>query len=262
MFLFSHKHWVMFVSETCWRCTSSSPLWCLVLFHSDIIEYSLTKVLEHLKISHEEVNKTSFLQHSLEYNIDQIKTDLTQGLSLPPWLLFFLSLPVCWPVHPVGMWLLRQDRRVGSEESPHTHPEAPDYWECSFECEQKGNRQTDAVFLWMPLPWTTKICTLSSDMSIFFLLDPSSTTFLEVRRSTEIVSWQSRQRPCRTDLEWARWGSTCWLPLPYETCQVCLGALCPPASSSQTAVTVFFLMRFQRDEGPSSNGEVSWDAGK
>lgn len=38
-------------------------MWCLLLFQSDIIEYSLLKVLEQLKISHVEVKK-SFIIHS------------------------------------------------------------------------------------------------------------------------------------------------------------------------------------------------------
>lgn len=68
--------------KTCWYYTSSSPLRCtLLLLHSDIIEYSLPKVLEQLNISHEEVKKTSVLHHSLQSNIEIIITNTTESLN-------------------------------------------------------------------------------------------------------------------------------------------------------------------------------------
>lgn len=60
---------------------SSLPLLHLLLclLHSDIIEYSLPKLLEQLKISHEEV-KSIFHQY-IEWNIDLIM-DITKDLNV------------------------------------------------------------------------------------------------------------------------------------------------------------------------------------
>lgn len=53
----------MLFLRTWWHHTSSLLVWRLLLSYSDIIEYSLPKILEELKISNEEVKKTTQIQY-------------------------------------------------------------------------------------------------------------------------------------------------------------------------------------------------------
>lgn len=106
----------------------------LFIFHlipldREVIEYSLTKLLERLQINHQEVSfwKSNWLKITFFiYRKNHI------------YLPSFFFLPVCGPVYSAGLRLLRKNMWVGSKEGSETDPEASHYWERAFTHQQEG----------------------------------------------------------------------------------------------------------------------------
>lgn len=120
------------------RCAVSKLIWCwAVPLHSDVIEYSLTKLLEKLQISHEEVRLWCLLRCLWKHILPWLVNTHHRNMYLIELSFAFFPL-VCWPVYFAGLWLLRKDHWFGSKESSYTDPEAPHHWECGFTCQQKG----------------------------------------------------------------------------------------------------------------------------
>lgn len=103
-----------------------------LLLYSEVVEYSLSKLLEKLQITQNEVR--------LKCSFRQLQRDLKAFIILCYTSIIFsaTSPTVCWPVYFAGLWLLRQDSRFGSKESSDTDSEAPHYRECGFAYQQKG----------------------------------------------------------------------------------------------------------------------------
>lgn len=135
-----------------WRRTEFSKLiscwFMLLLLYSEVVEYSLTKLLEKLQISHEEVRlkplKMSLKAHNSNtyFTIHNTTSHKYSERVLKLSLFCNFLPPVCWLVHFVGLWLLWQDSRFGSKESSDIDPEAPNYWKCGFAYQQKGTSWT------------------------------------------------------------------------------------------------------------------------
>lgn len=186
--------------------------WCWVLIyallpHSDIIEYSLPKLLEKLQIDHNEVrliiNHTTMLRkHCTQMSSQTCVIFFLQFIDL----CILLGCDYCDKIAGLGpkrALTLIQKHRTIENVVLHVKRKVLNRHPTLFLCLCAASQEN--CMIW----WDTRICCPS---------DPSCATFVEVQRSTEDILGCTTNRSSRAYLDWAGRRSIGCLPLWHQAC--------------------------------------------
>lgn len=182
-------------------------------FSSEVVEYSLPKLLDNLQISHEEVSlKQPSGENNLHYKL--------WTCPLSPVIFSWLTSVSCWAVTTVTRslaWVLSElwawSRSITLLRM----------WFCTLiDRYQKNSLQRLSG---CSTSYETK---RSNESDICFSLDPSSATFLEIQRGKEDFLGGTTDHSSWAHLDRAGWRGLGGVPLSSQGHQVC--ALLKPSA--------------------------------